>query len=45
MYMSASVLYQLEVQANYITSVIKGMREAKMQVLEVKKSACDEYNV
>jgi hypothetical protein len=40
----ASVLYQLEVQAAYVTAIIEGMRDCGVGVIEVKQSATDDHN-
>ena len=40
-----SVIYQLEVQAEYIAKCIAKMRSHNIPVLEVKQAATEAYNV
>lgn len=40
----ASVIYQLEVQAEYILKMLVGMREGGVEVVEVKEKATRDYN-
>lgn len=42
--MVASVLFQLEVQANYIAECLASMRRKKIDVIEVREQAAKEYN-
>lgn len=42
--MKVSVLYHLEVQAEYVSDIIVKAKQYKTDVLEVKQSVTNKYN-